>query len=103
MKRRHYPWKLSLVFLMVALIGYHLLADVPLSTIPPNGEPDFRLIEEAWNTIQRIYVDRKAINPKLGTYGAIGGMVDSLGDTGHSRFLSPEMLKQERDLTKGGG
>jgi carboxyl-terminal processing protease len=101
MKRPRYPWKLSLVFLMVALIGCHLLADVPPGTIPPNGEPDFRLMEEAWNTIQRIYVDRKAINPRLMTYGAIDGMVDSLGDTGHSRFLSPEMVKQERDLAKG--
>jgi carboxyl-terminal processing protease len=35
------------------------------------------------------------------TYGAISGMVDSLGDTGHSRFLSPEMMKQERNFSKG--
>ena len=35
------------------------------------------------------------------TYGAISGMVDALGDTGHSRFLTPEMLKQERNLTRG--
>jgi carboxyl-terminal processing protease len=35
------------------------------------------------------------------TYGAISGMVDALGDTGHSRFLTPEMVKHERNLTKG--
>jgi carboxyl-terminal processing protease len=35
------------------------------------------------------------------TYGAISGMVDALGDTGHSRFLTPEMLKEERNLTTG--
>jgi carboxyl-terminal processing protease len=35
------------------------------------------------------------------TYGAITGMVDALGDTGHSRFLTPDMLKQERNLTTG--
>jgi len=34
-------------------------------------------------------------------YGAISGMVDSLGDTGHSRFLSPEMVRQEHNLAKG--
>jgi carboxyl-terminal processing protease len=28
-------------------------------------------------------------------------MVDSLGDTGHSRFLTPQMVKQERNLTRG--
>ncbi|MGZ3515482.1 MAG: S41 family peptidase, partial [Thermodesulfobacteriota bacterium] len=56
---------------------------------------------EAWNTIERVYVDRKAINSQKMTYGAISGMVDSLGDTGHSRFLTPQMLKQERNLTRG--
>jgi carboxyl-terminal processing protease len=56
---------------------------------------------EAWNTIQRVYVDRNSVKPKLMTYGAITGMVDALGDTGHSRFLTPEMVRQERNLTKG--
>jgi carboxyl-terminal processing protease len=35
------------------------------------------------------------------TYGAISGMVDSLGDTGHSHFLTPEMVKQELNFSKG--
>ena len=102
MKLQRNPWKLSVVFITFALVSCHLLsAYTPPNTVPPDVEPNFRLMAEAWNTIQRIYVDRKAINPKLMTYGAIGGMVDALGDTGHSRFLSPEMLKQERSLTKG--
>lgn len=102
MKYRHYPWKLSLIFLTVGLIACNLLSTYkPSGTIPSNAEPNFQLIAEAWNAIQRIYVDRKAVNPKDMTYGAISGMVDALGDTGHSRFLSPEMLKQERSLSKG--
>ena len=56
---------------------------------------------EAWNTIQKVYVDRGSVKPKLMTYGAISGMVDALGDTGHSRFLTPEMVKQERNSAKG--
>jgi len=27
-------------------------------------------------------------------------MVDALGDTGHSSFLTPEMLKAEHDFTR---
>ena len=30
---------------------------------------------EAWNTIQRVYVDRNAVKPQLMTYGAISGLV----------------------------
>ncbi len=102
MKERRYPLKLTIVFVMSGLIACHLLsAYTPPSTVPPRAEPNFRLMAEAWNAIERIYVDRKAIDPKKMTYGAIGGMVDSLGDTGHSRFLSPEMLKQETGLTRG--
>ena len=102
MKHRHYPWRLCILFLAGGLIACHLLsAYTPPATIPPDADLNFKLIAEAWNTIQRIYVDRKAIKPTSMTYGAIGGMVDSLGDTGHSRFLSPQMVKQERSLTRG--
>jgi len=84
-----------------AILGCHLLIAFAPDTVPPDAEANFRLMAEAWNTVQRVYVDRNSIKPKLMTYGAISGMVDSLGDTGHSRFLTPEMLKQERNLTKG--
>ncbi|HSB06762.1 MAG TPA: PDZ domain-containing protein, partial [Thermodesulfobacteriota bacterium] len=101
MNYRGYPW-IVVCILALGLIACHLFAAyTPSSTIAPGAEPNFKLMAEAWNTIERIYVDRKAVNPKLMTYGAISGMVDSLGDTGHSRFLSPEMVKQEQNLTKG--
>jgi len=101
--RRRIP---SLAFLCLGLIGgailgCRLLIAFAPDTVPPDAEPNFRLMAEAWNTIQRVYVDRDSVKPKEMTYGAISGMVDSLGDTGHSRFLTPEMLKQERNLTKG--
>jgi carboxyl-terminal processing protease len=69
--------------------------------IPPNARDDFGLMAEAWNLIQRDYVDRSAVRAQPLTYGAISGMVDALGDTGHSTFLSPEMLKEEQDFTQG--
>jgi carboxyl-terminal processing protease len=99
--RRHH-WILYLAFFSFGLVACHLLTafTVP-NTIPPEAESNFRLMAEAWNTIHRLYVDRAAVNPQLMTYGAISGMVDSLGDTGHSRFLNPEMVKQERNFSKG--
>jgi carboxyl-terminal processing protease len=78
-----------------------LVASLPPDTIPPDATPDFHLMGEAWDLIQQDYVDRAAVQPLPLTYGAIGGMVDALGDTGHSRFLSPEMVQQERDATQG--
>jgi len=63
--------------------------------------PNYSLIRDAWNTINRVYVDRAAIKSTPLTYGAISGMVDALGDTGHSTFLTPDMVRQERTLTNG--
>jgi carboxyl-terminal processing protease len=63
------------------------------SLIPFGSAANLRLISEAWNVIEASYVDRAAVKPRAITYGAISGMVDALGDTGHSRFLSPEMVK----------
>ncbi len=74
---------------------------VPLSNIQPAAEPDFKLIAEAWNIISKEFVDHQAAQPRKLTHGAIGGMVDALGDTGHSTFLTPDMLKLERNYVEG--
>mgnify|MGYP001577852558 CR=1 FL=1 len=63
--------------------------------------PDLQLMTEVWDVIQKNYVDHAAAQPQKLTYGAISGMVDALGDTGHSRFLSPEMVKAEHNMTQG--
>jgi carboxyl-terminal processing protease len=62
---------------------------------------DYSLIKQAWNTIDKVYVDRSAVNQQSLTYGAISGMVTALGDTGHSTFLTPEMVKSEHNFTQG--
>lgn len=85
----------------VVVDRYILSAFVPLEEIPGKAADDFRLMAQGWNTIQQYYVDRSALKPRLMTYGALSGMVDSLGDTGHSTFLTPEMLKAERDFSAG--
>ncbi|HUA64366.1 MAG TPA: S41 family peptidase [Alphaproteobacteria bacterium] len=62
--------------------------------VPSDAVSDFRLMAQAWNIIERNYVDRPAVQPTALTDGAISGMVDALGDTGHSTFLTPQMIKQ---------
>jgi carboxyl-terminal processing protease len=59
------------------------------------------LIQEAFDTITKNYADRETLEKTDLTYGAIAGMVDSLGDTGHSRFLSPEMVASEARSIEG--
>lgn len=106
--------RLAVVIMIVLLLGLGMTAGILLEhqalvahaqtgTTPAPGTTgvDIQLITEAWNTINRVYVDRAALQPKPLTYGAISGMVSALGDTGHSTFMSPEMVKSERDYTQG--
>ena len=108
--RFYYLWSIILTIFLLSLGGVDRpfggacqMGGIfpPSSTIPPDAEPDFRLIAEAWNEIQRSYVGKKSADTQAMTYGAISGMVDSLGDTEHSRFLTPEMVRQEKNLTQG--
>jgi carboxyl-terminal processing protease len=55
-------------------------------------------ILQAYNIISDQYVDTSAIDHKKMAYAAIDAMVTSLGDTGHSRFETPEEVKAENQF-----
>jgi carboxyl-terminal processing protease len=63
--------------------------------------PEFRLVAEAWNTIRKGYVDQRSVRGRQYTYATIQGMVDALGDTDHSVFLTPEMRREEDEELGG--
>lgn len=71
------------------------------ATLPPEAPADFGLFWEALRLVKEHYVDKDALADENLTYGAIRGMVDALGDTGHSVFLTPEDLAAERDALEG--
>jgi carboxyl-terminal processing protease len=68
-------------------------ATTPEVTDAPTASLNMDLINEVWGLIDKHYVDRQAVESSRLTYGAISGMVASLGDTGHSVFLTPDMLR----------
>ena len=59
------------------------------------------LYAEALDTVRDDYVDQGAIDSKKQTYGAIEGMLETLGDEGHTRFLTPEERKQNNQDLSG--
>src|SRR5512136_494505 len=114
MKRlMHYSWRLALTSLvLLGTLGLGTVGGVLLDrqvlavyadpgAAPTPAPSDLSLVQEAYDMIQRVYVDRTALKNQELEYGAISGMVDALGDTGHSRFLSPAMVKQGSQLTQG--
>src|SRR3712207_578665 len=54
------------------------------------------LYAEALNAVEDDYVGEEEVDPQAQTYGGIEGMLDSLGDARHTRFLDPEGAEKSR-------
>jgi carboxyl-terminal processing protease len=61
----------------------------------------FATFWQAWDIAADNYVDPEAIDPATMTDGAISGMLDSLGDRGHTRYLTAEDAQYERESLSG--
>ena len=56
---------------------------------------------QAWNLIDHYYVDRSSVRHAAMTHAAISAMLDSLGDTNHSAFLSRSQAKRAGSAMQG--
>jgi carboxyl-terminal processing protease len=66
-----------------------------------SDQPDFSTLQTVWDLIHDEFVDPEVIDDQALLYGAARGMVDSLGDTGHSSFLDPSEAKVFRAALDG--
>lgn len=73
---------------------------VDASTTLTSSE-DFTILEETYDSIRNNYVLQEEISDEELIYGAASGMVDALGDEGHSVFLDPEEAKQFEQSSRG--
>jgi carboxyl-terminal processing protease len=77
--------------------------DLSGPSAPPNGAPtgagpsgsatpeqEFDLIRQAWDDIHQNYVAASTLDDRALAYGAIDGLTEAVGDTGHTAFLTPE-------------
>jgi len=74
------------------------------STTPAPGSSapaDFGLIREAWDTLHTKYVGADTLNDRELIYGAINGMTEAVGDTGHTSFMTPEQRAQRSNDLSG--
>lgn len=96
--------KVGLSIALIVVIGLAFFAglatdramvDTTLPTAPPgvvlnpSEPPAFKTLWEAYNVLIQHYVDQTALDPTKLAYGATSGLVDAVGDTGHTRFLTP--------------
>jgi carboxyl-terminal processing protease len=58
-------------------------------------------LQQTWDLIQNDYVAIDQVTEQDLMYGAASGMVDALGDTGHSRFLNPTEAERFNASSEG--
>jgi carboxyl-terminal processing protease len=92
---------LVVVLLATALGAYMVGRSQSPATPNEKDRESLALYAEALDTIRKNYVDEKNIDPKKETYGAIKGMLETLGDEGHTRFLTPEEREQNDQSLSG--
>lgn len=93
------------IFLVIAIfasfgLGFWLGKEQVVCEICPPQEIDFSLFWQAWKLLQEKFVDKEKIDIQKMIYGAISGMVKSLGDP-YTIFLPPEETKRFEEDVKG--
>lgn len=68
---------------------------------PEEDREALALYADALLTAREEYVDREASDPERMTRGAIEGMLGSLGDDGHTRYLTKEEMERTREGLSG--
>jgi carboxyl-terminal processing protease len=96
------------IYVAVALaFGLGILVDrtgwLPGSPTYPPGDlgKEFDVFWQAWRVVDEHYVDRAAVQPVRMTQGAIRGMLASLGDIGHTTYLTRDELQKEMKKLEG--
>ena len=102
-RRRTVVWLLALVVLFVATaLGSYLYGrSQSPATLGEEDRENLALYAQALDIVRDDYVDQEAVDPEKQTYAAIEGMLDSLGDEGHTRFLTPEEREQNHEGLSG--
>lgn len=84
---------------LIFTAGFFVGRDSKICQICPPSDVDFSLLWEAWDQIQEKYVD-KNLDVKQMIYGAISGMVSSLGDP-YTVFFPPDETQRFLEDVEG--
>jgi carboxyl-terminal processing protease len=68
---------------------------------PPGVQQTFRPFWETWHLVHERYVDQENVKDDRMTQGAILGMLASLGDVGHTTYLTKEEVQKLKENLQG--
>ena len=89
------------VMLTVTFLGGTVTGMMVRPAFAADEPSQFSVFWEAWDLVQDHFVDRAMIDPTKMTYGAIQGMLATLGDDNHTVFFSPDEAQQQARAMEG--
>jgi carboxyl-terminal processing protease len=98
--RRRFPLLLLAAFAAGILVDRVTLYLTP-GQQPPGLARTFAPFWEAWRLVHEYYVDQAGIDDTRLAQGAITGMLDSLGDVGHTTYMPREEWQHMKDTLEG--
>lgn len=81
------------------VVGQVLIYPTPATAVESSQVPS--VLKEAWALVHERYVDPSKINDQKMIDGAITGMLDTLGDQGHTRYLPKDQVAQQNESLSG--
>lgn len=90
-------WLMALSFAGGTISGFSIRTAAAAEERPS----EFGVFWEAWDYVVAHFVDRERVDFTAMTYGAIEGMLASLGDEGHTTFLPPDALELHQTSLEG--
>ena len=90
-------WLMALAFVGGNISGFTIRSAMAAEERPSQ----FIVFWEAWDYVVAHFVDRERVDFAAMTYGAIEGMLASLGDEGHTTFLAPDAVRLHQTSLEG--
>lgn len=91
-----------LALMFVAFAAGNITGWMARPVLAAADEPaEFAIFWETWDLVREYFVDQDKIDVKAMTYGAIQGMLNTLGDQNHTVFFPPDVARQQESSLDG--
>lgn len=86
---------------LFAFIMGHVTGWFVRPALAAEAPPEFAVFWEAWDIVLNNFVDQDKIDFRRMTYGAIQGMLTTLGDNNHTVFFDPDTARLQENALEG--
>lgn len=90
-----------LLIILLTFVAGNVSGWLTRPVLAAQDPPEFAIFWEAWEIVIDHFVDRNMIDFQKMTYGAIEGMLNTLGDQNHTAFFPPEVAELQANALEG--